>query len=289
MSIDSICCFHSSKNDGYRILWEITNRCNQNCMYCNSTSISELQINNLNQILCNLSKICVSDIILTGGEPLLHPNWRLILEHLSENNYSIDMCTNGELLDKYAISYLKDKLSEISISLDTVSAEHYQSIRGSKNLPQVLSNIKTAVYEGINVHLTAVVTKYTVDDLDSLLDFCIKTNVKSINFIKMMTLGVRKDVHDLYSGSDYINQFLSKIQEYRHLHSKLDINLKRFSGNDICQAGEKILGITSDGYLVPCIQLMTSGIPKSVSLLTSSFDSSLLTKIRNTKINCCYR
>ena len=76
---DSICCFRNRHDDGYRILLEVTNRCNENCVFCHAKDKNTLSLEQISTIIGHLKQIKIHDVILTGGEPLLHKQFSEIL------------------------------------------------------------------------------------------------------------------------------------------------------------------------------------------------------------------
>ena len=66
----------------------------------------------------------LSGVKLTGGEPLLHPDFIRIVDLLREKNLDLTIETNGTLMTDSLAHYLKEKstLSFISVSLDGASA-----------------------------------------------------------------------------------------------------------------------------------------------------------------------
>ena len=69
---------------------------------------------------------------LTGGEPLLHPRFREIVDLLSAEGLNLDMETNGTLLTAGIARYLRDetRLSFVSVSLDGADAATHDGFRG---------------------------------------------------------------------------------------------------------------------------------------------------------------
>lgn len=69
---------------------------------------------------------------LTGGEPLLHPRYREIVEMLTAEGLHMDMETNGTLMTPELARYLKEQTTVgfISVSLDGADAETHDRFRG---------------------------------------------------------------------------------------------------------------------------------------------------------------
>ena len=106
------------------IEYHLTNHCNLNCKGCaHFAPIAEPWFANINEYKNDMeelsSKVVVDELILFGGEPLLHPN---ISEFLIESrkmlpNTKISVLTNG-LLVLERISELKDVFVQNDVWLD---------------------------------------------------------------------------------------------------------------------------------------------------------------------------
>jgi MoaA/NifB/PqqE/SkfB family radical SAM enzyme len=69
---------------------------------------------------------------LTGGEPLLHPDFTRMIDLLKEKEIGLTVETNGTLLTASLARYLKEKstLGHISVSIDGAEAETHDDFRG---------------------------------------------------------------------------------------------------------------------------------------------------------------
>ena len=79
--------------------------CNLRCNYCDTkyaldkNSGKEMTIT---EILDEVNKFKVKNITLTGGEPLIHDNIEELINKLTENEYKINIETNGSVdIEKY--------------------------------------------------------------------------------------------------------------------------------------------------------------------------------------------
>ena len=87
----------------------------------------------------------IESVKLTGGEPMLHPQFREIVEYLDNENINILIETNGTLVDSKMAGYLKLKkwVTFMSVSLDGATAETHENLRGvSGCFNQALAGIK---------------------------------------------------------------------------------------------------------------------------------------------------
>ncbi len=111
---------------------EITRRCNLSCRHCGSdckhdeaakalTTESWLKI--ISDIHDNFGRdVCM---VLTGGEPLMHPDLGRITAHLASLAMPWGMVTNDHLLTDDALAQLQaDRINAITVSLDGPQASH---------------------------------------------------------------------------------------------------------------------------------------------------------------------
>ncbi|MEM3796084.1 MAG: radical SAM protein, partial [Archaeoglobaceae archaeon] len=104
------------------IVWNITNRCNLNCLHCYAranTRLKELSTEECKKIVNELAEFGVPVILFSGGEPLLREDIFEIAEYARDRNIKIVLSTNGTLIDET----LADKLrvfDYVGISLDGV-------------------------------------------------------------------------------------------------------------------------------------------------------------------------
>lgn len=76
----------------------------------------------------------LSHVKLTGGEPLLHPDFHRMVRLLRQQGIGLTIETNGTLLDRQTARFLKAEstLGFISISIDGESSESHDAFRGVK-------------------------------------------------------------------------------------------------------------------------------------------------------------
>lgn len=277
---DSICCFRNRHDDGYRILLEITNRCNENCVFCHAKDKQELSLDDIKRIIGNLEAIKIHDVILTGGEPLLHKELFSILEWFKEVGIECDLCTNATLVTEEIAENLAKYLSEISVSLDTVNDEVFDRLRGTRGgLKRTLQGIENLQRAGIDVHLTDVLTKQNHEEISQVIEKARELKVHSISFLAVIVdvAKNKQETSKIALSDEEKKKAMEVLTWYRDNVSDLLINSKRLCEcpNERCRAGENVLGITSDGKLLGCIMHRD----KEVDILNTKFDESILAAI----------
>jgi len=122
-------------------------------------------------------------LIITGGEPMMHPNLHEICAHAAGIGMTVLLVTNGSLLNPDSCRKLKENgVSSIFISIDSHDTVSHEENRG---LPKVLERIKTANAEfaRLGVQSTASVTmSRLIKDYEKLPDFLESLGFTAVTF-----------------------------------------------------------------------------------------------------------
>ncbi len=165
----------SSENILY---WCITSHCNLNCRYCHSPT-GNVRKNTTEVDMCYAKETIVSninnfnEIVLTGGEPLLHSNFFKLVKMVKQFNYKVRLITNGILLNERIITKLNTlKLDSMVISLDSleIMVNNFSKGQSLHNTDKILTFLSKTT--SIKVILLSVITKKNIDSINHLTKYC---------------------------------------------------------------------------------------------------------------------
>lgn len=183
----------------------LTERCNLRCVYCMPEEGIQLRTKaefmNTNEVIRMAETFVglgVKKIRLTGGEPLVRSDAKILLEKLSEikiplplrrgggGEVELAITTNGVLLDQFLPAIKTSGIKSINVSLDSLNKEKFNSITRRNDFDKVLSNINLLLNENFHVKVNAVVIKGVNED--EIADFVQWTSDKNIHirFIEFM-------------------------------------------------------------------------------------------------------
>jgi MoaA/NifB/PqqE/SkfB family radical SAM enzyme len=136
-----------------QIYIEVTNRCNSRCASCPLTYDHFLPFEPKHHMTWPQFRRVVDQLprieraILHGiGEPLLNPQLPRFIAHLKERGAHVLFNTNAVLLDERRGDALcAAGLDELRVSLDAVTPELYDRLRGIDRLPQIIANLRAFV------------------------------------------------------------------------------------------------------------------------------------------------
>lgn len=110
-------------------IWEITRRCNLRCVhcgsYCGERSPRELSPAQIEVTARGLAALGCQHVHVTGGEPLLHPQWDDLCRVCARFGLRASLITNGTLLDNERLDRALDAgVKAIGISIDGMQETH---------------------------------------------------------------------------------------------------------------------------------------------------------------------
>ncbi len=100
------------------------------------------------RLLPSLSRLHTQVVLLSGGEPLLNPEWAAIAELLRGAGHQVWLLTSGLALAKHA-RRSAELFDSITVSLDGTDEATYAAIRGLDAFDKVCEGIRAAADQGV--------------------------------------------------------------------------------------------------------------------------------------------
>lgn len=251
---------------------KITNGCNFYCKHCFSdrNNPKYLSVDNSKEIVKKVfGKNKPYKIYITGGEPLVNPDFIEIVKIFKKNCSILSIHTNASLITDSMAKKLKEVLDEndyIQVSLDGYNRETFNLTRNTDKYIEVINGIELLVRHGINVSINTVVTNLNIEYIDRVYDLATKINVTSISFSPLIEC---KQNVELYAPNedivlDKFNLILEK--HYSNKNNKVQIIqdpiavpwnnpvLKEYVKESplVCPAGKTAIEINYEGNVYPC-------------------------------------
>jgi len=153
-----------------QLLIHITTACNLRCVHCyiNKEKPIHMDLDTFSKLLEEYDDMQGIRVMITGGEPLLHPNFKDFIEKLNEFTFRKTLFTNSILLDEEMIKYLDDKIDEIQISIDgTKSNDLFRKEEGlySKTIEKLkmLKDLST-----FTISVSTMIHEKNISEMDEL-------------------------------------------------------------------------------------------------------------------------
>ena len=138
------------------ILLDLTTRCNSRCLTCDfwkTQDRADLSLSEIKNVADSAGGLDIKSFVLSGGEPLLHPNFIDIVKMLDGTRARLKLATNGILLEKWA-PFIARFFSKVFISLDGSTPELYRKVRGVDAFTQVVNGIR--ILKELNPSITVI-------------------------------------------------------------------------------------------------------------------------------------
>ncbi len=248
---------HVLKKDVLRsVELAITFKCQAKCDFCYSDTLydknrSNLTVEEIRELWRESRKLGAIHINLTGGEPMMRPDWDEIIRVLTPKSAIVSMVTNGHLLnEKNVIKAKKAGLRYLQVSIDSATPKiHDESRKIAGLFHSALNGVRLAKKHGIAVSLSTVVTN---------------EYAKNGELAKVIKLAEQEKVFVLLNlaamaGKWQENKQIVLDAESRKIVSELRNNpfvrqntMYNFRLKEGCPAGLEKVYVTSYGDVTPC-------------------------------------
>jgi MoaA/NifB/PqqE/SkfB family radical SAM enzyme len=164
------------------IIFILTTRCNQKCSFCcEPHSQDDFSLEYAKYCIDIVSKNSIEWIDLSGGEPLLHKNIVDIAEYSYKKKIKTTLSTNGIILENF-YSDLKYNIHQWNLSLHGLKETHNKITNNKYSYDKIIKTCEFLVSENKIVHITYVVTKQNVMEINEVMKILTSIGVQKICF-----------------------------------------------------------------------------------------------------------
>lgn len=167
---------------------EITNLCNQRCVYCFNNSgpaarKGELPTESWRRFLELQAKHGLKSVHITGGEPFVNGKAIELIEAAQKLGLSTSVLSNGyrvpELIEQFGSQF--KKLSVVQISLDSANPEIHDARRGKSGAwRQALAAIRALRRARVPCEVSCTTSRENLGEVKRLVVFCRRLGLKLI-------------------------------------------------------------------------------------------------------------
>jgi Fe-coproporphyrin III synthase len=162
----------------------VTERCNSRCVTCDYWRHGRVDVSlaSISRLLPSFERLGTRMVALSGGEPLLHPEWAQIAQLLKSRGLDLWLLTSGLSLAKHArrASALFDA---ITVSLDGTNRETYAAIRGLDAFDKVLEGIRAAASYGAAPSIRVTLQRSNYRQLPMFVDLARAAGARQVSFL----------------------------------------------------------------------------------------------------------
>lgn len=146
---------------------QITRRCNLRCRHCylGPAQTSDMSVEIIKAVLAEFQDMQGLRVLITGGEPLMHPDFGPINAILPEYNIRKVLFTNGLLINRDVLDTLN--IDEIQISLDGMRRGH-EELRGKGTYDKAVKAIDDCIEAGKQVSVSTMVHRENLNEFPAM-------------------------------------------------------------------------------------------------------------------------
>lgn len=219
--------------------FKLTNKCRFRCKFCNvwMEDTPELDTAGAKAVLDNLARSSVLLVSFEGGEPLLRPDIKELLEYASQKAFYLLFTTSERKLEQYPMDEYGKHFDFLHISID----------EGHKNL-NMFDNLEMYRQWNRNVCVQTVVTTDDIPELEWKVKRCHDAGVK---IVVMPAVHLDKTKNYFPDTDKFMNVCLSLKGKYPKTIISPDRYLKALNDGAGCSSSSIIVDV--DGRLFyPC-------------------------------------
>jgi radical SAM protein with 4Fe4S-binding SPASM domain len=242
-----------------KILFEITTKCNLNCNHCDASAIPstghDVPTEEFLSLLERLHHHGTRDVELTGGEPLLHPDFQEIFDFCVETFEKVVVTTNGLLIDEDTVKKFAYHTNVVvQIRVDSSTPGHYDKRQVNHALEKTIQACQLLVLHGIPRSIMITMSKDNIDNIEDILQLSCELGIGQINYDFVRAIHARDTVspHDTLAWMQKIDRLASG--EYNG-RLTLFYERERTEYSNTCGAGTTMLTMDPHGNVRPCTYL----------------------------------
>ena len=162
----------------------LTERCNSRCVTCDywRTGHADMNLAAVTRLLPSLAELQTKVALISGGEPLLNPEWADIAQLLRANGLKLWLLTSGLSLAKHA-RRAAQLFDAITVSLDGTNRETYAAIRGLDAFDKVCEGVKAAARAGAPLGLRVTVQRANYRQLAAFIVLARELGARQVSFV----------------------------------------------------------------------------------------------------------
>lgn len=256
---------------------ELTGLCNEHCRHCGSNcgdfkEVNPLSAEEIETLLLQVKEdfdIKNLSLAVTGGEPLLRPDFFEIMGRANEMGYRWGMTSNGTLITEEVARKLADAgMKTISVSVDGLADTHdwFRQKPGSYEL--TMQGIRNLLAVGTfqHVQITSVIHHSNIHQLEEMYETFSKVGVRSWRVINIEPIGRAKEQPELLLSKQELKKMFRFIEKKRfagqmevsygcshYLGAKTEREVRKWYF--LCNAGVYTASVTHNGDVVACLDI----------------------------------
>jgi MoaA/NifB/PqqE/SkfB family radical SAM enzyme len=162
----------------------LTERCNSRCVTCDYWRHGRVDMNlaAVSRRLPGFQALGTRVILVSGGEPLLNPEWADIARLLKGRGLKLWLLTSGLSLAKHA-HRVCELFDAVTVSLDGTTRATYAAIRGLDAFDKVCAGIRAVAGGGLRAGIRVTLQRANYRELPAFVDLARRLDAREVSFL----------------------------------------------------------------------------------------------------------
>ncbi|MDH7601182.1 MAG: radical SAM protein [Armatimonadota bacterium] len=185
------------------VFWELTNACNLSCAHCRARpakerSSAELSTEEAKRLLDDIAAFAQPAVVLSGGEPLVRPDWAEIARYGTVKGLRVLLATNGSLVSRdIARQMVEVGIKRISVSIDAAGSELHDRFRGVQGaFDAAWQGITNAREAGLEFQINTTVTRHNLEQIPRILELAVEQGAAALHLFLLVPTGCGFEIAD---------------------------------------------------------------------------------------------
>jgi len=171
---------------------ELTHLCTYDCFYCYNDRVrrdAALTVEEYSELFEQLVDMAVLNLTLTGGEPLVHPDFFEIGGRARTLGFVVRIKSNGHLIRGDVARRLVDEVAPYQIDLSlhgATAASHDRQTRLPGSFDRLMENIVEMRGLGLRLYLSCTLTAWNEHEIDETFELADRLGLR-LNFNPTVT------------------------------------------------------------------------------------------------------
>lgn len=248
---------------------EITSKCNLMCCYCYNSSGSHgthVSSSTVKGVLADCRKVGCKQVILSGGEPFLHPDLTEILEATRDIGFeTVIIATNGTIIDHRVLELCKDLSITIQVSMNLDESITYEQTKAMNFI-----NLKRSFLHALSQHslaskasLHTVVMRHNALQLERVAQLASEFRIPSVSYSWLVYKGRSREADNyvrLQLNNSEMKNAIDTVKRIRDAYSgEIEVDPLQLSKGECLLFDEGLeelsLRVSANGDVFPCPDL----------------------------------
>lgn len=242
-----------------QVALDLTHECTYRCRHCYVPDLGatrRLPTARVLGLLEELAEMGTLGLALTGGEALLHPDWRAIARRSRELGFMLYLLTNGAAVTDEVAGELRELDAVVDVSLYSLDPAVFESVTGRPgSLGRTLAGIERLRERHVTVVLKVPLLPGGLAGLDAVFAYAESIGAECQAF---PTLTVRQDGDRSPLASRLSGEELAAFVASPHCRVVPPERCRPLDDGPLCAAGTRHAAITPAGDVLACLELPAS-------------------------------